>query len=120
MVWFAVMIPYLDQFEKTIHDVTVDVCEGGCGGIWFDAFELKKFDDWNDEYQWYLPDIDELRKTVQQLADLGQDVTPYADLEKEVIEDSLKTAEKDLTSEYDDVRKRAIKVVEYLKNMMTK
>jgi hypothetical protein len=26
-------------------DVTVDVCEGGCGGIWFDNFELKKFDE---------------------------------------------------------------------------
>ena len=22
--------------------VTVDVCQNGCGGIWFDAFELKK------------------------------------------------------------------------------
>jgi len=82
--------------------------------------EVKKFDQWNDEYRWYLPDIDELRKTVQQLADLGQDVTPYADLEKEVIEDSLKKAEKELTSEYDDVRERAVKVVKYLKNMMTK
>ena len=25
--------------------VTVDVCRGGCGGIWFDHFELKKFDE---------------------------------------------------------------------------
>jgi Zn-finger nucleic acid-binding protein len=25
--------------------VTVDVCLGGCGGIWFDNFELKKLDD---------------------------------------------------------------------------
>lgn len=23
-------------------DVTVDVCQGGCAGIWFDLFELKK------------------------------------------------------------------------------
>jgi len=23
----------------------VDVCQGGCGGIWFDNFELKKVDD---------------------------------------------------------------------------
>lgn len=24
---------------------TVDVCQGGCGGIWFDAFELQKVDE---------------------------------------------------------------------------
>ncbi len=24
---------------------TVDVCEGGCGGIWFDAFELQRVDE---------------------------------------------------------------------------
>jgi len=29
----------------TVKDVTVDVCRGGCGGIWFDNFELKKFDE---------------------------------------------------------------------------
>ncbi|MHC1763268.1 MAG: zf-TFIIB domain-containing protein [Verrucomicrobiia bacterium] len=26
-------------------NVTVDVCVGGCGGIWFDIFELKKLDE---------------------------------------------------------------------------
>ena len=31
--------------EMTVEDVTVDVCKGGCGGIWFDQFELKKFDE---------------------------------------------------------------------------
>lgn len=25
--------------------VTVDACDGGCGGVWFDAFELKKVDE---------------------------------------------------------------------------
>jgi len=30
--------------EMTVGNVTVDVCKGGCGGIWFDNFELKKFD----------------------------------------------------------------------------
>ncbi len=25
--------------------LTVDVCQGGCGGIWFDNFELRKVDD---------------------------------------------------------------------------
>ena len=31
--------------QKTADDITVDVCKGGCGGIWFDNFELKKFDE---------------------------------------------------------------------------
>ncbi len=26
-------------------NLTVDVCQGGCGGIWFDAFELQKVDE---------------------------------------------------------------------------
>ena len=25
--------------------MAVDVCQGGCGGVWFDAFELKKVDE---------------------------------------------------------------------------
>jgi Zn-finger nucleic acid-binding protein len=29
----------------TAGDVVVDVCQGGCGGIWFDNYELKKFDE---------------------------------------------------------------------------
>ena len=31
--------------EVTVSDVVVDVCQGGCSGIWFDNFELKKFDE---------------------------------------------------------------------------
>jgi len=31
--------------EVQVQDITVDVCEGGCGGIWFDWFELKKVDE---------------------------------------------------------------------------
>lgn len=31
------------------NDVHVDVCEGGCGGIWFDHFELKRFDEPSEE-----------------------------------------------------------------------
>ncbi len=31
--------------EKKVGAITVDVCEGGCGGIWFDNFELKKVDE---------------------------------------------------------------------------
>jgi uncharacterized protein len=33
----------LTQFQ--VGDLTVDVCQGGCGGIWFDAFELQKVDE---------------------------------------------------------------------------
>jgi len=29
----------------TTGGVTVDVCRGGCGGIWFDNYELEKFDE---------------------------------------------------------------------------
>ncbi|MDH3973859.1 MAG: zf-TFIIB domain-containing protein [Deltaproteobacteria bacterium] len=31
--------------EKKVQNITVDVCSGGCGGIWFDNFELKKVDE---------------------------------------------------------------------------
>jgi Zn-finger nucleic acid-binding protein len=31
--------------EMQVGSLTVDVCEGGCGGIWFDAFELQRADD---------------------------------------------------------------------------
>jgi hypothetical protein len=34
---------YLEQI--VVEDITLDVCEGGCGGIWFDNYELKKFDE---------------------------------------------------------------------------
>jgi Zn-finger nucleic acid-binding protein len=28
-----------------VGSLVVDVCQGGCGGIWFDAFELKRVDE---------------------------------------------------------------------------
>jgi Zn-finger nucleic acid-binding protein len=31
--------------QTTVGDLTVDACAGGCGGIWFDNFELQKVDD---------------------------------------------------------------------------
>jgi len=31
--------------QKTVGDITVDVCADGCGGIWFDRFELDKVDE---------------------------------------------------------------------------
>ena len=32
-----------------IGSVSVDVCEGGCGGIWLDAFELQRVDEQHEE-----------------------------------------------------------------------
>jgi Zn-finger nucleic acid-binding protein len=31
--------------ELQVGSVKVDVCRGGCGGIWFDAFELQRVDE---------------------------------------------------------------------------
>ena len=31
--------------RMTAGDVEVDICKNGCGGIWFDNFELEKFDE---------------------------------------------------------------------------
>ena len=39
--------PVCDQrlTETRVGDVALDICQGGCGGIWFDAFELQKVDE---------------------------------------------------------------------------
>ena len=34
-----------ELIESRLGGVTVDACEGGCAGIWFDAFELQKVDE---------------------------------------------------------------------------
>lgn len=40
--------------RMTVGDVDIDVCQGGCGGIWFDRFELKKLDEPNEpETDWF-------------------------------------------------------------------
>jgi len=31
--------------ETQVGSLVVDVCQGGCGGIWFDAFELERVDE---------------------------------------------------------------------------
>ncbi len=31
--------------ETQVGNLTVDVCQSGCGGIWFDAFELERVDE---------------------------------------------------------------------------
>lgn len=43
----------------TVSDIAVDVCEGGCGGIWFDNFELKKFDEPHESAGQELLDIEQ-------------------------------------------------------------
>jgi Zn-finger nucleic acid-binding protein len=32
-----------DLSPATLRGITIDGCAGGCGGVWFDNFELKKF-----------------------------------------------------------------------------
>ena len=35
-----------NQLEpRIVEGLSVDVCKNGCGGIWFDNFEIKKFDE---------------------------------------------------------------------------
>ncbi len=34
-----------DLTEVKVADFNVDVCDGGCGGIWFDWFELQRVDE---------------------------------------------------------------------------
>ena len=38
----------------TVGSLTVDVCLGGCGGIWFDAFELQRVDEPQESAQWLI------------------------------------------------------------------
>jgi Zn-finger nucleic acid-binding protein len=38
--------------------VTVDICKGGCGGIWFDNYEFKKFDEPHESEGEILLEID--------------------------------------------------------------
>jgi len=35
--------------EIQVGNLLVDVCQGGCGGIWFDAFELQQVDEQQEE-----------------------------------------------------------------------
>jgi len=36
---------YNELTEIQVGNLAVDVCQGGCGGIWFDAFELQRVDE---------------------------------------------------------------------------
>ena len=44
--------------EVNAGDVKVDVCKGGCGGVWFDQFELKKFDEPHESVGEQLLDVE--------------------------------------------------------------
>ena len=44
--------------QLTVDDITVDVCSGGCGGIWFDNFEIKKFDEPHEAVGQVLLDVE--------------------------------------------------------------
>jgi Zn-finger nucleic acid-binding protein len=46
----AMKCPACPNQLSTVHvgALKVDACQGGCGGIWFDAFELKRVDDENE------------------------------------------------------------------------
>jgi Zn-finger nucleic acid-binding protein len=49
---------YNELTQKQVGSVSVDVCEGGCGGIWFDAFELQRVDDEEEQAGDHLLEID--------------------------------------------------------------
>lgn len=38
--------------------VTVDICHGGCGGVWFDAFELQQVDEQEERAGYWLVDVE--------------------------------------------------------------
>ena len=44
--------------STTVGKLTVDVCRGGCGGIWFDAFELQQVDEPQESTGAWLVDIE--------------------------------------------------------------
>jgi len=43
--------------EVQVGDLSVDICQGGCGGIWFDAFELQRADEQHEAAGEHLVDI---------------------------------------------------------------
>ncbi len=53
----------------TVGTLTVDGCDGGCGGLWFDAFELKRVDETHES-------------TGESLLDLRRDANLRIDADK--------------------------------------
>jgi uncharacterized protein len=44
--------------QMTAGSVTVDACRGGCGGLWFDRYELMKVDEADESAGEELLDIE--------------------------------------------------------------
>jgi len=44
--------------QMNVGGISVDVCKGGCGGTWFDNFEIKKFDEAHESAGESLLDIE--------------------------------------------------------------
>lgn len=57
---------YNDLTQLQVGALTIDVCQDGCGGIWFDAFELQK--------------VDEVHEPGEPLLDLRRDESLTLDL----------------------------------------
>lgn len=51
-----------DLTQVRVGDITVDVCKGGCGGIWFDLFEIKKVDEPHESAGQLLLDVEKNEK----------------------------------------------------------
>ncbi|MDU9050440.1 MAG: zf-TFIIB domain-containing protein [Candidatus Electrothrix sp. Rat3] len=56
--------------QVTIENIQLDVCKDGCGGIWFDRFELQKMDEPHEFTEEHLLDI--LGKESQRKTDTSQ------------------------------------------------
>jgi len=56
----------------SVGGVTVDACQDGCGGIWFDLFELEKMDQPDESAGWLL---DNMRIELETSIDVDQPVS---------------------------------------------
>ena len=52
--------------QMQVGHLSVDVCQGGCGGIWFDAFELQRVDEQHEAAGDHLLEI---KRDVQTVVD---------------------------------------------------
>lgn len=57
--------------QIVVSDVAVDVCEGGCGGIWFDNYEIKKFD---EPHEYAGDEILDIRRDESLVVDKSQQI----------------------------------------------
>lgn len=47
---------------KSVNGIQLDVCDGGCAGIWFDQFEFKKLDEKHEMPESFLKSLDASKK----------------------------------------------------------